>query len=72
MSEHTLSAVLTFALLAGGAAAIGSEMFAPRQVPAPQAALHVVTLPTVMITGQRHKAVKVAADTAAAPATRLQ
>ena len=36
MSEHTLSAVLTFALLAGGAAAIGSEMFAPRQVPAPQ------------------------------------
>ena len=72
MSEHTLSAVLTFALLAGGAAAIGSEMFAPRQVPAPAATMPVVTLPTVMVIGQRHKAVKVAVDTAAAPAARLQ
>ncbi len=72
MSEHTLSAVLTFALLAGGAAAIGSEMFAPRQARAPQAALHAVTLPTVVITGQRQKAVKVAADSVAVPAARLQ
>ena len=72
MSEHTFSAVLTFALLAGGAAAIGSEMFAPRQAPAPHPALQVVTLPAVTVTGQRHKAVKVAVDTAAAPAARLQ
>ena len=28
MSDNILSAVLTFSLLAGGAAAIGSEMFA--------------------------------------------
>jgi hypothetical protein len=63
MSEHTLSAVLTFALLAGGAAAIGSEMFSPRQAAVPQATLAVVTLPTVTITGQRHKRIKVAAGT---------
>jgi hypothetical protein len=47
-------------------------MFAPRQAPAPQAALHAVTLPTVVITGQRQKAVKVAADSVAVPAARLQ
>jgi hypothetical protein len=72
MTEHTLSAVLTFALLAGGAAAIGSEMFAPRQAPAPQASMQVVTLPTVTVTGQRHKAIKVATDTVTAPASRVQ
>ena len=75
MTEHTLSAVLTFALLAGGAAAIGSEMFSTRTAPAPQATMQVVTLPAVTITGQRHhhhKAIKVAADDAATAAPRLQ
>ena len=71
MSEHALSAALAFALLAGGAAAIGSEMFSPRQGRAPEAALQVVTLPTVTVTGQRHKTMKVAADTVAAPAARV-
>ncbi|HEX2541876.1 MAG TPA: hypothetical protein VHM00_12435 [Caldimonas sp.] len=67
MTEHTLSAVLTFALLAGGAAAIGSEMFSTRQAPAPQPAVHMVTLPTVMVTGQRQKALTVAADVHESP-----
>jgi hypothetical protein len=72
MTEHTLSAVLTFALLAGGAAAIGSEMFSPRHAPAPAAPVLTVTLPTVTITGQRQKTIKVAVDTVAAPASRVQ
>jgi hypothetical protein len=71
MSEHTLSAVLTFALLAGGAAAIGSEMFGSRHA-APQATAHAVTLPEVTITGQRHKAVKVAAESLADQPRRVQ
>jgi hypothetical protein len=71
MSEHTLSAVLTFALLAGGAAAIGSEMFSARPAPRVQATMQVVTLPTVTITGQRHKPIKIAADGVAAPAPRI-
>jgi hypothetical protein len=31
MSDNILTAVLTFSLLAGGSAAIGSEMFGSRQ-----------------------------------------
>ncbi len=68
MSEHTLSAVLTFALLAGGAAAIGSEMFSPRRAAAPHATMQVVTMPTVIVTGQRQKPIEVAAGTPAEPA----
>jgi hypothetical protein len=71
MSEHTLSAVLTFALLAGGAAAIGSEVFGSRHV-APQATVHGVTLPEVTITGQRPKAVKIAAESLADRPQRVQ
>jgi hypothetical protein len=72
MSEHTLSAVLTFALMAGGAAAIGSEMFTSRPTPKAQPALQVVTLPQVTVTGQRPKTVKVAADSSSVPAQRVQ
>ena len=69
MSDNILSAVLTFSLLAGGSAVIGSEMFAPRQaaqapssdivvtqgmVAAPLAApTEIVTLPMVTVTAQR-------------------
>ncbi len=53
MSKQTLSAVLTFCLLAGGTAAIGSEMFSQHSAPAPQATMATVTLPTVNITGHR-------------------
>jgi hypothetical protein len=48
MSDNVLTAVLTFSLLAGGSAAIGSEMFQARQAPAP-----VVVMPLVTITAQR-------------------
>ncbi len=68
MTGHTLSAVFTFALLAGGAAAIGSEMFSPRQASAPQAEMQAVTLPPVIVTGRRQKPVEVAAGTPAEPA----
>ena len=57
MSEHTLSAVLTFALLAGGAAAIGSEMFASRHAVAARATMQVVTMPEVTVIGQRARLV---------------
>jgi hypothetical protein len=68
MSDNVLTAVLTFSLLAGGTAAIGSEMFGTRStaiaaapvvmmpqvtITAPRAASEVVTLPQVTITAQR-------------------
>ena len=68
MSDNILSAVLTFSLLAGGSAAIGSEMFGTRQpakaptadivvtqgmVAAPAAPAEIVTLPMVTVTAQR-------------------
>jgi hypothetical protein len=69
MSDNILTAVLTFSLLAGGTAAIGSEMFETRQpamtptpiVVMPQVTItaqraapaEVVTLPMVMVTAQR-------------------
>ena len=49
MSDNILTAVLTFSLLAGGTAAIGSEMFhTPKVVKAP-----VVVMPMVTVTAQR-------------------
>ena len=51
MSDNNLTAVLTFSLLAGGSAAIGSEMFGSRQVA--KAATPVVVLPKVSVTAQR-------------------
>ena len=50
MSDNILSAVLTFSLLAGGSAAIGSEMLGTRQ---PAQAAPVVVLPQVTVTAQR-------------------
>ncbi len=76
MSDNILSAVLTFSLLAGGTAAIGSEMFGARASAQPQApvvtmpqvtivahrtaTLEVVTLPTVEITGRRDATTRIA------------
>jgi hypothetical protein len=57
MSDNILTAVLTFSLLAGGSAAIGSEMFAGRQ-PA-KAATPVVVLPQVTVTAQRVAATEI-------------
>jgi hypothetical protein len=55
MSDNILSAVLTFSLLAGGTAAIGSEMFETRQ----PATAPVVVMPMVTITAQRAAPVEV-------------
>jgi hypothetical protein len=51
MSDNILTAVLTFSLLAGGSAAIGSEMFGTRQ--SAKVATPVVVLPKVSVTAQR-------------------
>ena len=85
MSDNILSAVLTFSLLAGGTAAIGSEMFnvhAPQTqvVTLPQvtivarrtAALDVVTLPRVEITGHRDAATRIAFESQAGVPQRVQ
>jgi hypothetical protein len=66
MSDNLFTAVLTFSLLAGGTAAIGSEMFVTRHTPTPivvmpqvtvtaerAAPVGIVTLPLVTITAQR-------------------
>ena len=49
MSDNIFTAVLTFSLLAGGTAAIGSEMFETRQ----PAKAPVIVLPQVTVTAQR-------------------
>lgn len=88
MSDNILSAVLTFSLLAGGTAAIGSEMFSAHASAQPQApvvtlpqvtivahrsaALEVVTLPTVEITGRRDAATRVAFKGQASEPHRVQ
>lgn len=86
MSDNILSAVLTFSLLAGGTAVIGSEMFSTRatvQTPVVTlptvtivarrtAALRVVTLPTVEITGHRDTAMRVAFEGQASEPQRVQ
>ena len=50
MSDNILSAVLTFGLLAGGTATIGSEMLATRHAPKATA---VAKLPAVTVVGKR-------------------
>ncbi|MEP7056353.1 MAG: hypothetical protein ABI809_01090 [Caldimonas sp.] len=58
MTERIFSAALTFMLLAGGTAAIGSAMFGLDR-PAPRHAVEAsaVALPTVEVTGRRPAAV---------------
>ena len=50
MSENIFSAVLTFSLLAGGTASVGSELLAPRHAAGSTA---VATLPAVTVVGKR-------------------
>lgn len=87
MSESIFSAVLTFSLLAGGTAAVGTEMMKPhRAAAAPTAvatlpavtvvgkriaAADAVTLPTVVVTGRRGSVADVALDDGSRE-TRLQ
>ena len=59
MTDHLLSAVLTFALLAGNVA-IGAELLRPRQ---PAGATAEVTLPMVTVTGRRAAPTLLAAQT---------
>ena len=54
MSDNLFTAVLTFSLLAGGTAAIGSEMFGTRQAPTP-----VVVMPRVTVTAERAAPVEI-------------
>ena len=88
MSDNILTAVLTFSLLAGGTAAIGSEMFSTRAPAQPQtpvvtlpqamivahrnAALEVVTLPRVEITGRRDASTRIAFEGHASEPHRVQ
>lgn len=53
MTDHILSIALTFSLLAGGTAAIGSELFASQGKATAPVAVAVVTLPTIVVTGKR-------------------
>jgi len=69
-TDNILSIALTFALLVGGTAAIGSELIGTRHQKA--AATQVVMLPTVTVIGHRQSAVTVAAETVAAQPQRLQ
>jgi hypothetical protein len=88
MTDNILSAVLTFGLLIAGTAAIGTEVFNPRQAgaaPMPvvtlpqvsvvahrQASSEYVMLPAVTITGHRDAATRVAVDTAASESHRVE
>src|SRR5829696_6421626 len=58
MTDNILSALLTFSLLAGGTAAIGSEIFNKRQADA-IAAVPVLTLPEVTVVAKRAVALDV-------------
>ena len=85
MSDNILSAVLTFSLLAGGTAAIGTEMFTVRAAATPvvampevtivahrAASIEVVTLPQVEITGRRDASARIAYGTQASEPRPVQ
>jgi hypothetical protein len=88
MTDHILSAILTFGVLACGTAAIGTEMFNVRHAAAAsrpagtlppvavvahrQMALEVVQLPAVTITGRRDATTRIAAETQASEPQRVQ
>jgi hypothetical protein len=65
MTERIFSAVLTFAMLAGGTFAVGSELFgSPRATRAPTLQATAVMLPKVEITGHRTAALVALNDAA--------
>ncbi len=72
MTDHILSIALTFSLLAGGTAAIGSELFASQGNAAAPTAVAVVTLPTVVVTGKRLAATVVASAGRSGATQRVQ
>ena len=69
-TDNILSVALTFALLAGGTAAIGSELIGTRHTAAE--ATHVVMLPAVTVIGHRQNVVTVAAETVVAQTASVQ
>lgn len=72
MTDHILSIALVFSILAGGTAAIGSELLGSRgRAPAP-AATAMVTLPMIVVTGRRQAATVAAADRGSDVAQRVQ
>ena len=85
--SDVLSAILTFSLLAGGTAAIGTEMFTRhdaesvrpgvtlptvRIVGRPEADTRVAMLPRVTITGHHLQVIRLATRTQASEPTRMQ
>ena len=82
MTDHLFSATLTFALLAGGTTAIGSEWFGatgrPSRATATATAIAqpsvatVVTLPDVTVIGRRPTSTAVAAETRSEQPRRVQ
>jgi hypothetical protein len=85
--SDVFSAILTFSVLAGGTAAIGTEMFTPhyaeparpvvtlptvRIVAHRQVDTRVVMLPRVTITGHRAQTTRLAAAIQASEPTRVQ
>lgn len=74
MTDHILSIALVFSILAGGTAAIGSELVGSLgRVPAQTtAAAATVTLPTIVVTGRRQAPTVVAADSVADEKQRVQ
>lgn len=69
-TDNIFSIALTFALLVGGTAAIGSEPIGTTRQKADTT--HVVMLPTVTVIGHRQSVVTVAAGTLAVQPQRLQ
>ena len=69
-TDNILSIALTFVLLIGGTAAIGSELMGTRHPTA--ATTHVVMLPIVTVTSHRQSVVTVAAATVAVQPQRVQ
>ena len=78
MTDHLFSATLTFALLAGGTTAIGSEWFGTTGTPSRATAngrpsvATVVTLPDVTVIGRRPGSTAVAAETRSEHPRRVQ
>ena len=72
-TNHNLFAALTFALLAGGMTAIGTEMLSPRQqAPLVTTATAMVTLPTVTVIGRRPASTALAAEARVGQPQRVQ
>ena len=72
MIERLFSAVLTFALLAGGTCAVGSELFGGSRQASVIRQAAAVELPRVQVTGHRHAALLAQAHGESAPILCLQ